>query len=81
MPPTTVGVAFVPVSNAADVEERSETKRLASTLAESTPLGVTRQSARTPAELRVLSRGEAGNWNCWRNGRANVAPVPAAVAL
>jgi hypothetical protein len=81
VPVAGVGVPFVPVSKSAAVEERSETKRLASKFADNTLLRATRQSALIPAELRVLMRGELGSWNCCRYGRLNEAPVLVPPAL
>jgi hypothetical protein len=62
MPLAGVGTALVPVVNASEAADRSEIKRLRSRLSDSTPLGVARQSARKPAEVRVLIRGTLINW-------------------
>jgi len=50
-------------------------------LAESTPLGVTRQSAFTLRELRVMSFDPSLMPYCWRKGRAGEAPVEVPAAL
>src|SRR5688500_8474830 len=76
-----VGVAAVPVVNWISSGMRSDSKRPASTLTDKTPLLVTRQSPRTPIELRLLMRGAVWNRYVCRNGVAYDAPVPAAVAL
>ena len=57
-----VGTPLVPVVREIEALERSETKRLRSTLSESTPLGVARQSALRPRAMRVLARGTLLSW-------------------
>src|SRR5688572_441339 len=76
-----VGVAAVPVVNWISSGTRSDSKRPASTFTDNTPLLVTRQSARSPTEFRLLTRGAVWNRYVCRNGAAKDAPVPAAVAL